>query len=524
MIGTLEGALASGANVLVETTGSGSQHGDITLVDNLNIGGRGASSLTLRAHDDIVVNANIVDDDIEIGSDSLNLTLISNYENGGKTDAGVADPTQGNITIASGVSITTYGGTFSATGSNFTSLGHINTASATGGGNVTVNVTGDAAFDELTIGDSNASGTTDSLVSITADNVIFNDNITYGIEGSLSSHAVTLTVNAAGNISLIGVGADNSSGANIFNINLNADTDVGEAGDAADDGIVTLDGGGTLWMTEGDFSVSGHDFIMTNNATIGAEGGDISIGSSATSLTGSVDVSAGRLSLAISGETINKGGNLYIYADEDIDLGRLYHPDQSSWNYTGNGNIELIVSAGDDLTLHQNINMDILSGTGTNSFTFLAGNSNPTDAFVADNNNVDGIHLLGELIAATDAVDLTFGSFGGDANLTHFTNEQAIQTDGGTVNISVDGDIDIESGISTGGGDFLVGSEFTVNSTDYTVYANSFDNYISGSGGTIDTDGGAITIRTIVDGTANGNVVLGSSITVRTRVLSWRVI
>ena len=110
---TLEGALTGNANVLVETTGDGTgAEGDITIENPINTSGLNASgALTLRAHDDIFINANIVDEDLS-QPDALTLTLVADYDEVSTDTGGVGD-----ISIASGVTINTLGGGFSAEGS-----------------------------------------------------------------------------------------------------------------------------------------------------------------------------------------------------------------------------------------------------------------------------------------------------------------------------------------------------------------------------------------------------------------------
>ncbi|WP_075186902.1 filamentous hemagglutinin N-terminal domain-containing protein [Teredinibacter haidensis] len=496
---TLASSLAGGANVLVETSGSGEQQGDITLSEALDFDAKLGSSLTLRAHDDIFINADIDDSNTLASGDSLNLTLVSNFDNGGRDNDGNLATGTGNIVIAAGVDIKTYGGLFTATGSNFTSTGaHINVASSTGGGDITIDVDGNATIGQITMGDTTNTATSNpaSLFDVDARNIIFQGDgasgydFTYGVDDSAANHTVNLVFDATGDITFTNLAVDNGgSGNDPLNVSLSANTT---------DGVITFNGTETLWLSGGSFTATGHDFIL-NASEIGSEGGIVTIGTVASSLTGSYSGSNGRIDTTKGG---GASGNIYIRADEDVDLGYFRHSQYGSES-TSTQNFELFASAGDDLRINQNIVFDRLVGTGTNTLTFNAGNVDPTDEYDNDSSAIDGIHVIGQLSGTTDQANITFGTVGTDSNLTDFVNTATINSNGGAVKLFVDGDVSVQENISTNGGDFTVGD------STGSLFANSFDNYVSGSGGSITTNGGVINISTVVDTTANGDVTLG---------------
>ncbi|TVZ38956.1 hypothetical protein P886_3342 [Alteromonadaceae bacterium 2753L.S.0a.02] len=541
-IDDLQSALSNGANVIVETSGAGvTEDGDIIQNVELDYNGRGHASLTYRAHDDIFINYNIKDTNADFGNDSLNLTLQADYDANGA----------GGVNVATGVSVETQGGNFTASGASFSSEGTINVSSVSGGGDIVINVANGASIGQVTIGDSSDTlhASNSSVFNVTATNISLSNNLVYGVGGSTAQdHTVNLNFNASGNITFSNVYADNSTGNDILNIDLIAGTDSGTI-------LITSTSTNTLWLTGGNFTANGHDFTITGtgggSAGIGTEGGAFSVGG-VTPITGTFDSSGGVFHTTLNS---NQAGNITIRANEDIQLGVMQ---RDGWSSTSTENFDLYISAGDDLTIEQSLDLDRLSGSGSaiNTFTFLAGNLNPTDAFDADNTNVDGIHIKAAVTATNDVAQLIFGSPGGDANLSNFKNTQTIDSNGGDITISVDGDIALDTQISTGGGNFVIGDtsnsvyannvsnsvQFNTEGGNFEIYASGdvevgadiltnggafivggasnasrpalFNNYgdVSGDGsdgGLIDTSGGAITINTVVDGTANGDIFLG---------------
>lgn len=113
----IQDALNKGTNIKVTTGTTGTQAGDITIVDSITKSAGAAASLTLEAAGSIFVN-NAVSSTSNALNVNLNATLAT--------------------TFAAAGSLTTNGGNVSITGSGLKTLGSINTTGASGPGNLTV--------------------------------------------------------------------------------------------------------------------------------------------------------------------------------------------------------------------------------------------------------------------------------------------------------------------------------------------------------------------------------------------------
>lgn len=113
----IQDALNKGTNIKVTTGTTGTQAGDITIVDSITKSAGAAASLTLEAAGSIFVN-NAVSSTSNALNVNLNATLAT--------------------TFAAAGSLTTNGGNVSITGSALKTLGSINTTGASGPGNLTV--------------------------------------------------------------------------------------------------------------------------------------------------------------------------------------------------------------------------------------------------------------------------------------------------------------------------------------------------------------------------------------------------
>ncbi len=80
-VGTIVAALMSG-DVTLETAGAGPEPGDITLLATLDFDGVTGSTLTLRAHNDINIERDVIDSGFGDG-DALNLRLIADMDGAG---------------------------------------------------------------------------------------------------------------------------------------------------------------------------------------------------------------------------------------------------------------------------------------------------------------------------------------------------------------------------------------------------------------------------------------------------------
>lgn len=255
-------ALNGGASVLIDTSTGGSQAGDITLATNLDFNGTGNGTLTLSAHNNIVINGTISDS--VAGGDSLRLVLIADSDANGS----------GDVSINQAIALSTADLTVSG----------VNFSNAAGGtidaGTVTLTHTG---------------------------NVVFGGDVR--ATASLSAHAGT---DGTGNVSFASAGVALSSPS----IALRAGDGAGGAG-SAQVGLTTnapsirgLGGGGTSPTS---FSVR-QDAPITDVGTLAASafgGGVTGMAYALRSDDGAVTVSTGSKVasslLSLTGTSVNIG-------------------------------------------------------------------------------------------------------------------------------------------------------------------------------------------------------------------------
>lgn len=507
---TVQSALfGNNATLTIETDGEIAGSGDIYLNAVLGYQNWGNSSLTLSAHNDIFLSANVFNN-VDESENIFNLTLNANTD--GVTPDGESDG--GGIVFNSGVAIDTNGGNFTATGDYFSSEnGSLTVRGPNSSGNINVTANaGDATFGFVEIGNGNLNGTGSSAFNITAENINFNGNVSYGVgdngNSGSANHPVTLTANARGNITVAsGINFDNSYGADSLTLTFNADTNGSAEGDSTEDGVIQINNGAFFWLTGGSFTATGHDFIISSsgaNTYINTEGGALNFGSSSNPLTGRFDSSSANTHLSSYSGSIS--GDVSIYTTEDAVLGDFRRNTTTDSN--DSGDFDFIVSAGDDVILTTDLALGYLGGTGSNTLSFTAGNS----ATVASGDNADGILLNAELAVGTaGSFDFEFNGVSG-GNLTTFENNGLIHSNGGSIEIFVDGSVLIDGTINTLGGAFTVGGN--------SLFPTTFDNYRGGSGGAITTASNStaqssgditiITANTVIDDVAQGDVVLGT--------------
>ncbi|TYK64188.1 beta strand repeat-containing protein, partial [Colwellia echini] len=246
---TLEGSLTDGANIIIETGVGGNAEedvvfnasgtaitdggaGNITLLGALNFsdGGTSQATLTLNAHNDINIQADITTGD----SDRLNLNLNADHGNDG-SGTYVTNGT-GDVNIKTGVSIETNGGSFEAKGASFTSeLASI----------ITTGYQGQNA----------------GIISITANT------------GSITTGVLTANGGAANS---------NSGGKNAGTITLLAETDITIAGAVSaigSDGDYT-NGGSEFGGNGSLISLTSTTSDIHINASMNSSGGDADLGNS----------------------------------------------------------------------------------------------------------------------------------------------------------------------------------------------------------------------------------------------------
>ncbi|VUD48870.1 Heme/hemopexin-binding protein [Thalassocella blandensis] len=253
--------------------------------------------------------------------------------------------------------------------------GLIDVRSVSGGGNVTVNSTNDVALKTFFVGEAYPSAATSPTpkttnISITgktihfgedaddaadlADIIVEGENI--GNHGEIlgqfiygwgneetTAHTINLNLNAIDGVEFSEVFVDSmSDGNDILNVTINSNTDsatsdVGDL-DISNDFGFSLGGGNFIVSNAYDFTLN--DFLATN-------GGNLSVIANSVTHTGLIETSGGNIIIGGSfddselgyaknpiattitssdnGEydtrsTSGKGGNLYIFADEDISL------------------------------------------------------------------------------------------------------------------------------------------------------------------------------------------------------------
>ncbi len=433
--------------------------------------------------------------------------------NGGNVYVGVAVADDSHATLAEG-EVDTNADPFAVSNSGdlwFTES--VDVSSDAGGGNIDINATGDATLGAVQIGDTRTSGelvggATTSTFDVDANNIFIEDDIAFGINDTEPNHTSILTFTAVNDITFTDVMIDNSGGGeDILNMSLNAGAS----------GTITVNDGSQFWTGGGVFSTAGHHFTLgdvssSDEGSIDTEGGAINLLATGDVLIGgAIETDGG--SFTVSGATsfdnylngngggvttgsASGSGDIDIQATGDVTLGQLGEIGNDA---NGTGDFTLNVSAGDDLILEQALSFDLLTGTGTNNLNFSAGNS---DTLGTEN----GIVLNAAITRSTgDQANINFGIVGSDTNLTDFTNDAAIDSNGGAVNIFVDGNVSVENSITTNGGDFTVGDTIT------PVLPISFDS----SSAAIDTSGdpaGSIVISTMTNEEATGDVSLGDLI------------
>ncbi len=500
--GSLELSLAGDNNVLIETTGAGGQDGDIILADQLNYDSRGNASLTLRAHDDIQINASIGDGRPTFGTDSLNLTLTANYQNGGALLGG------GNITIADGVSINTQGGTFTATGYDFT-LGSINSIDAggldTGGGNVDLFLSGDVSIGNLidtgggtfTVGD--ASG---GIYGSSFDNYLSGNGGGITTEGGAITITTIVDASANGDVTLGTI--DNGTDADVMsgnvtvtsgnNIILQSDYDFHDTAtgpidsDTTDPTFTTLtltaDNAITIYGQIYDSSAPSWSTALRNQDTLNVTlNANQQSGNTTGHLTLNNDIYTAGGTVTISGANLD-GSDQIIHTGyaSATEAGYSTTGGHITLDMSGTATLGAITTENGDAFGNLNVAATSISDNGVQGVR-VAGSSTFTAeggvlAITLDNSD----HIfLGDIAIASDQTTLTLG----DIN---------INTGGTAVSVNATGAITQASGTDA---ITLNGSSLTIDGT--SVLTQDID-----TSGAADQSGGAVLITA-----STGNITVG---------------
>ncbi|MEG0144039.1 MAG: filamentous hemagglutinin N-terminal domain-containing protein, partial [Akkermansia sp.] len=184
-------ALASG-NVTIQTGDNGTQKGDITVNAEIVHTTTGDVTLTLNAHNDIIINKNIS----EGGNDKFNLNFVAG----------------GNVSLADNVAITTNNGSFTSNGLNFSMANATNATNGssinTGTGAIIIKNTGSISLSSLNAGDIQVTqaggitigGTVNSTDKISL--VANTGNITTSSSGLIKAKSLNLETKGTENASI----------------------------------------------------------------------------------------------------------------------------------------------------------------------------------------------------------------------------------------------------------------------------------------------------------------------------------
>ena len=530
-------------------------HGDIVLFSNLDFDNAGtnrdgsdnASTLTLQAHRDVVIEGDVFDSDGNNGignpdGDILNLTLTANYQG---TGVQTGDATQGSVVVNGNIDL--QGGDLTISGIDFTQdansristeITQFDPVTEFGGpnpslpnGDLIVNVTGsvDAAGELNIVGATNITATGD--VSLSNNNNLLAGDVTVAHQstgstlGNINIHNDTnLTVNLNDAVTSVGVtttaGNDatiNSNSASTLNLGnsfVRGNLTVNAAADIAQQALtsVQVNNQTTFNMRDGrnlDLRNLGNDF-----------GGTVLVQIDPLNTTGPTDrvqniqlYSANSLTVAdvlIDGLLDIESGDDLIFnnitIDDDTQSLRLASGNVLSQNATGTTGL-------------------VRTGTGTNAFSATAGDIQLTDnahnvnqasfntgADVLFNNGTNALQI-NELIAANADITatggitdvpggVTFSNVTGDTvlnaaaaniSLTHTSNDfNNLIVTGGTVTVVDTDSINLAGNmasldVTAGQG----GATSTIsNVTDQSINVTGTTDLTLSNGGDINLDNG----------------------------------
>ncbi|MFN0131068.1 MAG: beta strand repeat-containing protein, partial [Phycisphaerales bacterium] len=454
-VNLITAALTGGASVSVTTAtaGANSQAGNITLNTTLNYNGTGSNTLTLSAHNNIVLNGQITDS--SAGGDSLNLVLIadSDASAAGDVDINAAINLGGGTFSSSGVNFDNTGATISASSLDFTHTGNVNIfntaaidiAASTITGNLTVLTTAGGITDSGTL----TVGGTSTFTSLGS-----GDDIT--VNQLASTGAVSLTTIGSGaNATIVNASALDIATANIGgDLSLSAGT-----GNLTASGAVIVSGNATLATTQSNADISMTDLSVAGSiglTTVGGTGDATITNSSGLDLATS-NVGGALTAVATTGDitdsgTVTVGGASSVTAadaDSAITLDQLAATGAVSVTTSGsNGDVTLVNAAALNLGtsgVGGDLSATATTGNLTDSGTLtIGGNATFTTSGSNDDITVNQLAVTGSIAANTTGasgnativngtgVDLAASSVGGALAVTATTGNI---TDSGTVTV-----------------------------------------------------------------------------------------
>nr|WP_315186791.1 YDG domain-containing protein [uncultured Albidiferax sp.] len=396
---TISASLSAGTSVTVDTsldvpaTGSSGNVGDAgNIAVNANISKTGGvdTTLTLRAHNDIVVASNVA---ISASTNRLNVVFNSDLDGSGagaiklNTGSGITS-NGGNITLGGGAAGDGLGNALGSTG-NPVGIALVGAALNAGGGNVALRGTG--------------------------------ANDSYGIDIRSSS---TLVTNGAGTVTLTGIGGAGTADA-VVGVNIDSST-VSTAS-----GAITVNGTGGASTGDGQDGVwlGGSAQVATTGGHINLTGAGGGTGSaSATNdgvhVEGTALVSAGGAgNLTIVGA----GGN---GTSGDSDGVALF---TGATLQTASGTLSMTGTGGNGNTVDYGIYMP-----GGTVQTTAGGNIQMTGTARPGSDDAHGVHVAVGRVRTIGGGNITLtGTAGGGANSqgVRLASNAAVSTSSGTVQI-----------------------------------------------------------------------------------------
>ncbi len=506
-------ALEGGTDVQILTGNTGTQDGNITVAAGINKANGGDATLTLRAANDINVNASITST-----SGELNVNLFANDGTNGNDDL---DANSGSVSLGAGVMIDTFGGDLTGRGNGYaadaTSAVNADAVDIDVAGGVTLGQTAAGTLSVQTTGgditqagvlavagtssftarngtggevvltdDANSFGGPVTLVSRTGDDSAVGDgdlNVvatgTLPVAGATTSGDVTLR---ADDLAITGVVrgdagitlANRTAGTDIFvggagaGISLSAaelaflDSDGSVLIGQADAGTISVGDGGAVNLSGETFSrlnLWGADVVFANTLTLPDEST-----AGITTVTGGIDGSNAGVDLSIGGTN----GSLVIDSagavDLDTSIGRVaaaLAAGSFTLDNTGNLRVAIIdstsgvsVAANEDVIITSDggltVNFDIMT-TGTGAIVLTAEGGDDGNLIV--NAAIGTVDAEATLRADNDIIVNGTGSVTSTNAIARLIADFDAASTGGPFD---GGSIDLNSGSTVSAGDAVV--------------------------------------------------------------------
>ncbi len=538
-VSDIESALDGGTNVQILTGNTGAQDGDINVNAAINKSAGGDATLTLRAANDVNVNADIIST-----SGLLTVELLANDSTSGNDDP---EPMQGSVSIAVGVTIDTFGGDLIVRGMGLSADATSTIAAGTGvidvlvGGPVTLGAVSAGSLTVVAGGSYEGQGPTGLNIINDASITTANGGIHLGpatIGGNLEARATGGDITQGGALVVTGtstiVAANGAGGEILLADPLNAFQGAVEArsrlGDDSDVGAgnVNIVSMGTLAVssaeTTGDLTLTADDFDISgtlrgDNAVTLVNlnaGTDFHIGGGGAG----VSLSLAELALLQSNGTLTIGsataGDLFIGNDGAIDL--------SSGGFNRLNLRGGQVAFFNGITLADNAFAHFVTGAvlGSGTSTDLTIGGINGSAVFETSGGVDirtNLRRISADVAAGPFLlfnegDVRIADLLGVTGITVAANEDIQVTAAGslTVNFAVNASGTGAVRLSAAGGD---GGNMTVNAAiaaDADISLAADNDFTLGATGSLASSAGAITITADADAMSSGGPFDGGSI------------